>query len=75
MPVLDGLAPCREMKADPALNTIPVIVLTARAQNAEREASLAAGADLVLVKPVSLRVLLDRIRGLSGGTESNHPVV
>jgi CheY-like chemotaxis protein len=69
MPEMDGLTACRRLKADPATAVIPIIVLTARGQDSDREAGLAAGADLLLVKPVSLRVLLDHIRQLSGNGE------
>jgi DNA-binding response OmpR family regulator len=74
MPEMDGLTACRHLKADPATNAIPIIVLTARGQDSDREAGLAAGADLLLVKPVSLRVLLDHIRRLSGDGEEVYGV-
>ncbi len=67
MPVMDGLTACRQMKTDPVTAAIPIIVLTARGQDSDRETGMAAGADLLLVKPVSLQILLDYVRKLSGG--------
>jgi CheY-like chemotaxis protein len=66
MPEMDGLTACRHLKSDPTTAAIPIIVLTARGQDSDREACKAAGADLWMVKPVSLRILLDHIRRLGG---------
>jgi CheY-like chemotaxis protein len=54
MPVLDGLELLRRLRADGHAD-LPVIVLTARAD--QRAAAIAAGADAFLVKPVPLRQL------------------
>jgi len=54
MPVLDGLELLRQLRADGHAD-LPVIVLTARAD--QRAAAIAAGADAFLVKPVPLRQL------------------
>ncbi|MNS79678.1 Signal transduction histidine-protein kinase BarA [compost metagenome] len=50
MPELDGFAVLEHLSADPALRTLPVVVLTALALSAEDEARLTRGAQLVLSK-------------------------
>ncbi|AWN51403.1 ATP-binding protein [Methylobacterium sp. 17Sr1-1] len=62
MPVLDGIALTRAVRADPALRTVPVIMLSARAGAEAGVEGLEAGADDYLVKPFSARELQARIR-------------
>src|SRR3712207_1709588 len=45
MPGLSGIDVCRELRADPATRGLPVILLTARAQEGDVEVGFAAGAD------------------------------
>ena len=61
MPGLDGLALLRELRADARTNTIPVIVLSARAGDELRVQGLEAYADDYLLKPFSARELLARV--------------
>jgi signal transduction histidine kinase len=61
MPGLDGFGLIRELRRDPALDTIPVIVLSARAGEEARLEGLTRGADDYLVKPFSARELLGRV--------------
>ncbi len=61
MPEMDGLEVCRSLKADPATAEIPVIILSARAQQADRAKGMASGANVYLTKPFKpgeLRALL-----------------
>jgi len=58
MPGLDGLGMLRELRADPELRSIPVILLSARAGEGNRIEGLAAGADDYLEKPFSGRELV-----------------
>ena len=51
MPKLDGYETCRQLKQDPALRHIPVIFLTAKAQEAEVRKGLSLGAVGYLIKP------------------------
>ena len=51
MPTLDGYETCRRLKQDPVLRHIPVIFLTARAQETEIKKGLLLGAVGYLVKP------------------------
>jgi CheY-like chemotaxis protein len=53
MPKLDGFEACRQLKEDPATADIVVVMLTARAQESDRERGAAAGADEYFTKPFS----------------------
>jgi two-component system phosphate regulon response regulator PhoB len=64
MPVLDGIAICRALKADPATAAIPVVVLTGEAQRELRGRALRAGADAYLTKPFSPAQLVAAVRRL-----------
>ncbi len=61
LPDMDGLAVCRELRQTPAVRDLPVIMLTARAAEADRVAGLDLGADDYVTKPFSLRELMSRI--------------
>jgi two-component system response regulator MtrA len=61
MPGMDGLDACRELRADPILGGIAVILLTARAQEADIERGLGVGADDYVVKPFSPGELASRV--------------
>jgi len=60
MPELDGFGLLRELRADPATATVPVMMVSARAGEESRVEGLEAGADDYLVKPFSARELLAR---------------
>jgi two-component system response regulator MprA len=62
MPRLDGLEMTRRLRADG--NQLPILMLTARDQVADRVAGLEAGADDYLVKPFALEELIARVRAL-----------
>jgi two-component system phosphate regulon response regulator PhoB len=62
LPDVSGLELTRQLKRDPQLREIPVIMLTARSQEDDRVAGLEGGADDYVVKPFSQRELLARIR-------------
>jgi PAS domain S-box-containing protein len=61
MPRLDGFGLLRELRANPQTKTLPVILLSARAEEESCVAALAAGADDYLIKPFSARELLARV--------------
>jgi two-component system cell cycle response regulator DivK len=67
LPGIDGWEATRQLKADPATRTIPVIALTAHAMAGDREKSLAAGCDDFDTKPIELDRLLGKIEALLGG--------
>ncbi len=62
MPRLDGLEVTRRLRADGS--QLPILMLTARDQVADRVAGLEAGADDYLVKPFALEELIARVRAL-----------
>ncbi|HEX8946107.1 MAG TPA: response regulator [Gemmatimonadaceae bacterium] len=62
MPHLDGFGLLKAIRSDPALRTLPAIVLTERGEVDSRVEGLEAGADDYLVKPFSPRELLARVR-------------
>ena len=53
MPEVDGLTLLRQLRADPAHRTLPVVMLTASGQDQDRIAARAEGADAFLTKPAS----------------------
>jgi CheY-like chemotaxis protein len=65
LPNIDGEEATRQIKADPATRSIPVIALTANAMPEDREKALAAGCDDFDTKPVELPRLLGKIRALA----------
>lgn len=68
MPRMHGYDVCRELKADPRTQDIPVIMVTAKGQQEERVRGLAVGADDFVTKPFSPRDLLQRLRALLNRT-------
>jgi CheY-like chemotaxis protein len=68
MPVMSGLEACRAIKAEPGLADVPVVLLTARAQNTDVDAGLAVGADAYVTKPFSPKELAARVESLLEGT-------
>jgi len=64
LPDLDGLSVCRELRETPAVQDLPVIILTARVEESDRVLGLDLGADDYVTKPFSLRELKSRIRAL-----------
>lgn len=67
MPNKDGWQVCAEMKADPDLAHIPVIFLSARAQDADVERGTSIGADAYITKPFDPIDLLDLVQDLIEG--------
>ena len=64
MPHVSGIELCRRMRADPRLRAIPVIMLTARGEEADRVRGLTTGADDYVVKPFSVPELMARVRAI-----------
>ncbi len=64
LPGVSGLEICRRLRAREATRTLPVIMLTARGEEAERVRGLSVGADDYVVKPFSVPELLARVRAL-----------
>lgn len=64
MPILGGLELCRRLKTNEITSHIPVVLLTANAQDAQRAEGYENGADAYITKPFSGKVLLSRIENL-----------
>ncbi len=64
MPRMDGLEVCRRLKANPRTADVPVVMVTALSDTADRLSSLEAGADEFLTKPVNDIALFARVRSL-----------
>src|SRR5690606_39425192 len=64
MPGMDGFEVCRRLKLDPATAHIPVVMVTALDQVADRIRGLEAGADDFLTKPVNDLQLMTRVKSL-----------
>ena len=64
MPGVSGLEAIRAIRADPALADLPVILLTARAQESDVETGFDSGADDYITKPFSPRELASRVQAL-----------
>jgi DNA-binding response OmpR family regulator len=73
LPGLDGLEVCRAMRADSTLVNVPVIMLTARAEESDRIVGLELGADDYVTKPFSPKELVARVGALLRRTK--RPVV
>jgi CheY-like chemotaxis protein len=71
MPRMDGYETCRHLKAGRTTSHIPVIFLTAKAQQYEKQLGFQAGAVGYLIKPFDPMTLWDQIRGIldDGATE------
>ena len=66
MPKLDGFELTRRLRADDATSRMPIILLTARAQDADVQAGFDAGADDYLRKPFSPQELRARVQAILG---------
>jgi two-component system cell cycle response regulator len=64
MPEMDGFETCTRLKSNPATAFIPVVIITALSDVADRVRGLAAGADDFLGKPINDLALMSRIRSL-----------
>ncbi len=65
MPGMDGFEVCRRLKRDPSTHHIPVVLVTALDEPADRVRGLEAGAEDFLTKPIDDIALIARVRSLS----------
>ncbi len=64
MPKKSGFEVCQEIKADPALADIRILMLTAKGRDTEVAKGLALGADAYMTKPFATKELVERVREL-----------
>jgi two-component system cell cycle response regulator len=74
MPVRDGMAVCKTLRANPKTQHIPIIVVTGVLSPGQLEQAMAAGADDFASKPVDLTDLLIRIRAMLECRGINDPI-
>ncbi len=64
MPGMDGLEVCRELRCNDRTSHIPVMMLTAKATEADRVVGLELGADDYITKPFSPREMVARVKAV-----------
>jgi two-component system, OmpR family, alkaline phosphatase synthesis response regulator PhoP len=78
LPKLSGLEICKEVRKDVNLNRLPILILTAKGEEADRVVGLELGADDYVTKPFSPRELVARVKALlrraEPGTPSEKPI-
>ena len=62
LPNIDGLTICREVKSNPAIKNIPIIMITAKSEENDIVMGLELGANDYITKPFSTKVLIARVR-------------
>jgi two-component system, OmpR family, alkaline phosphatase synthesis response regulator PhoP len=73
LPGMSGLEVCRALRADKATAALPIIMLTARAEEADRVIGLDIGADDYVAKPFSPNELVARVRALVRRSRRHEP--
>src|SRR5437763_4594045 len=71
LPVMSGLEVCRELKAGERTRDIPIVMLTAKAEETDQVVGFSMGADDYVTKPFSVKVLMQRIKALQRRLDSN----
>jgi len=71
MPGMDGLTVSREMRQDPVIADIPVLMLTAKTRDEDKVRGFLAGADDYLSKPFNIDEFILRVRAILRRTESH----
>jgi DNA-binding response OmpR family regulator len=64
MPKMDGVEVCRNLKSDPSLPFMPIILVTAKSDSKDVVAGLEAGAEEYLTKPVDQQALVARVKSM-----------
>lgn len=70
MPRLNGYQVCEQIKQEPALADVYVVMLSAKGQHVDRERGLSAGADDYMTKPFSPRDVAAHVSGVMSGLRS-----
>lgn len=73
LPGMSGIDVARQVRTDPATSKIPILMLTARVEEADQIAGLAVGADDYVTKPYSPKVLQARVAALLRRTHTAAP--
>ena len=70
LPIVDGFAVCRTLRANPALRDMRILMLTARGREHEVARGIALGANAYVTKPFGTRELMKTVSELLGGNAS-----
>ncbi|MFA4837257.1 MAG: response regulator [Dehalococcoidia bacterium] len=70
LPGLDGFEVCNRLRADPKTARLPILMLSAKGQDADKSTGMKVGADMYLTKPVDRAVLLSTIESMLAKVES-----
>ena len=68
MPVMDGFDASKEIRKDPRLHSIPILMLTAKDGELDHVTGLDSGADIYLTKPISIPVFMSQVKALLRGS-------
>jgi len=71
LPGMSGMELCRRLRREPQTRKTPIIMLTAKASEADKIAGLELGADDYIVKPFSVKEVLARVRAVLRRTDEN----
>ncbi len=71
LPIIDGIEVCRQLRSHPDTKNLLVMMLTAKGEEADQLIGFSVGADDYVVKPFSVRVLLERLKALRRRTEDH----
>ncbi|MGE0386141.1 MAG: phosphate regulon transcriptional regulator PhoB [Gammaproteobacteria bacterium] len=74
LPGVSGLELARRLRRDPKTRDVPIIMLTARGEEADKVSALDTGADDYITKPFSTRELLARVRAVLRRNTGSEPV-
>jgi two-component system phosphate regulon response regulator PhoB len=69
LPVMNGLDVCRQLRAAERTRGLPILMLTAKAEETDQVVGFSMGADDYVTKPFSIKVLLQRIKALQRRAE------
>src|SRR5437660_7729426 len=64
LPGLDGLEVCRELRAGERTRSVPILMLTAKAEETDQVVGFSMGADDYVTKPFGIKVLVQRVKAL-----------
>jgi DNA-binding response OmpR family regulator len=64
MPGMSGLEVCRRLRREPSTECTPIVMVTAKASEADCASAWAAGVDDYITKPFSIRTMIERITAL-----------
>lgn len=75
LPGIDGIEVCKRVHRMDETKNLPIIMLTAKSEEADRVLGLELGADDYVTKPFSVRELVARVKAVLRRSESNQPIL